>query len=116
VFTDALNDRLRPGSIFSVPAACPPRKRTFRHAGIPTVRKINLRFRIGPTRWFDRRPLELAQMPPKPRESNKNYIGIVSEKTDEQRTIDSLASDRLTTKYLLDLVSAVFNRVADARK
>jgi hypothetical protein len=55
-------------------------------------------------------------MPPKPRELNKNYIGIVSEKTDEQRTIDSLASDRLTTRYLLDLVSAVFNRVADARK
>jgi hypothetical protein len=55
-------------------------------------------------------------MPPRSREL-KNYIGIVSDKTDEQRAFDSLAkSDRLTRKYPLDLVSAVFNRVADARK
>jgi hypothetical protein len=61
-------------------------------------------------------PLELAQMPPRPREL-KNYIGIVSDKTDEQRAIDSLAkSDRLTRKYLLGLISSVLNRFADARK
>jgi hypothetical protein len=55
-------------------------------------------------------------MPPRPREL-KSYIGIVSDKTDEQRAIDSPAkSDRLTRKYLLGLISTVLNRVADARK
>ncbi len=98
-------------------AACPSQRRIFRHASIPTVRKINLRFRIAPTWLFDRRPLELAQMPPRPRELNKNYIGIVSDKTDEHRAIDSVAkSDRLTTKSLLGLLAAIFNRVGDVRK
>ena len=56
-------------------------------------------------------------MPPKLRESNKNYISIVSDRADEQGAADSLAkSDRLTTKYLRGLISAVFNRVAEARK
>ena len=98
-------------------AACPSQRRIFRHASIPTVRKINLRFRIAPTWWFDRRPLELAQMPPRPRELNKNYIGIVSDKTDEHRAIDSATkSDRLTTKSLLGLLAAIFNRVGGLRK
>jgi|NGEPerStandDraft_6_1074524.scaffolds.fasta_scaffold679084_1 hypothetical protein len=54
-------------------------------------------------------------MPPK--QLKKSYIGIVSDKTDEQRAVDSLAtSDRLTKKYLLGLMAALFNRGADARK
>ena len=56
-------------------------------------------------------------MPPRPRELNKNYIGIVSDKTDEHPAIDSVAkSDRLTTKSLLGLLAAIFNRVGDLRK
>ena len=56
-------------------------------------------------------------MPPKQRELKKNYIGIVSDRTDEQRAVDSVAkSDRLTKKYLLGLMAAVLRRVADARK
>ena len=56
-------------------------------------------------------------MPPRPRESNKNYIGIVSDTPDEHRAIDSVAkSDRLTTKSLLGLLAAIFNRVGDVRK
>jgi hypothetical protein len=56
-------------------------------------------------------------MPPKQRELKKNYIGIVSGKTDEQRAVDSVAkSGRLTKKYLLGLMAAVLSRVADARK
>ena len=51
------------------------------------------------------------------RELKKNYIGIVSDKTDEQRAVDSPAkSDRLMKKYLLGLVAAVFRRGAEARK
>jgi len=52
-----------------------------------------------------------------PRESNKNYISIVSDRIDEQHAVDSLEkSDRLTTKSLRSLISAVFSRVAEARK
>ncbi|WP_154073414.1 hypothetical protein [Bradyrhizobium erythrophlei] len=48
---------------------------------------------------------------------NKNYIGIVSDKTDEHRAIDSAAkSVRLTTKSLFGLLAAIFNRVGDLRK
>jgi len=56
-------------------------------------------------------------MPPKQRELNRNYISIVSDRIDEQHAVDSLAkSDRLTRKSLRGLISAVFNRVAEARK
>ena len=115
MFTDALNDLLSLRSRFRGCAACPSQRRIFRLASIPTVRKINLRFRIASTWWFDRRSLELAQMPPGSRELSKNYIGIVSDRTDEP--LDSVAkSDRLTKKYLLGLMAAVLSRVADARK
>ena len=54
-------------------------------------------------------------MPPKPMELTKNYISIVSDKSDEQ--LDSRAkSDRLTAKYLLSLMAAIFHRSSDARK
>jgi hypothetical protein len=56
-------------------------------------------------------------MPPKQRELKKNYIGIVSDKTDERHAVDSVAkSGRLAKKYLLGLMAAVLSRVADARK
>jgi hypothetical protein len=96
--------------------ACPSQRLTFRRAGISTVRKINLGFGIAPTRWFDRRPLELANMPAHQQESKKNYIRIVSDKTDEQRAVDSLPrSDRLAKEYLLSLMAAVLHRDIEAR-
>jgi hypothetical protein len=50
------------------------------------------------------------------RELRKNYIGIVSDKTEEQRAIESLAkSDRLLEDYLAGLVAVVLNRHGDAR-
>lgn len=55
-------------------------------------------------------------MPAQQRELKKNFIGIVSDKTDEQPAVDSLAkSDRLTKKYLLRLMAAVLNRDVGAR-
>ncbi len=46
----------------------------------------------------------------------KNYIGIVSDKTEEQRAVESLAkSDRLLKYYLRGLSAAVLNRGDDAR-
>ena len=56
-------------------------------------------------------------MPPKQQELKKNYIGIISDKTDEPRAVDSEAkSGCLAKKYLLGLMAAVLSRVADARK
>jgi hypothetical protein len=50
------------------------------------------------------------------RELRKNYIGIVSDKTEEQRAIESLAkSDRLLKDYLVRLVAVLLNRHGDAR-
>lgn len=55
-------------------------------------------------------------MPAQQRELKKNYIGILCDKTEEQRAVDSLAkSDRLTKEYLLGLMAAVLNRDVDAR-
>ena len=55
-------------------------------------------------------------MPEQKRELKKNYIGIVSDTIDEQRAVASLEkSDRLTKKYLLGLMAAVFHRDADPR-
>ena len=50
-------------------------------------------------------------MPAQQRELKKNYIGIVSDKTDEQRAVESLAkSDRFAKGYLLSLAAAVLHR------
>jgi hypothetical protein len=49
--------------------------------------------------------------------SKKNYIAIVSDKTDEQRAVDSLPkSDRLAKEYLLGLMAAVLHRDVHARE
>jgi hypothetical protein len=48
--------------------------------------------------------------------SRKNYIGIASDKTEEQRAIESLAkSDHFPRKCFLGLMAAVLNRQNDAR-
>jgi hypothetical protein len=55
-------------------------------------------------------------MPAQDQELKKNYISILSDKTDEQRTVDLLAKpDRHAKDYLLDLVAAVLSRKAAAR-
>jgi hypothetical protein len=55
-------------------------------------------------------------MPAQQREAKKNYIGIVSDKTDEQRAVDSLPkSDRLAKEYLLSLMAAVLYRDVETR-
>ena len=54
-------------------------------------------------------------MPAQQREAKKNYIGIVSDKTDEQHAVASLPkSDRLAKEYLLSPMAAVLRDV-DAR-
>ncbi len=55
-------------------------------------------------------------MPAQQRELKKNYIGLVTDRTDEQPAIDTLAKpDRFTRTYLLGLIAAVLNRDVDAR-
>ena len=55
-------------------------------------------------------------MPAQKRELRKNYIGIVSDKTEEQRAVESLAkSDRVLKDYLRGLMAAVLNRGGGAR-
>jgi HD superfamily phosphohydrolase YqeK len=55
-------------------------------------------------------------MPAQKRQLRKNYIGIVSDKIEEQRAVESLAkSDRLLKDYLRGLMTAVLNGDDDAR-
>ena len=55
-------------------------------------------------------------MPAQERELKKNYIRILSDKSEEQRAADSLVkSDRHVKDYLLGLMAAVLNRGGDAR-
>jgi hypothetical protein len=55
-------------------------------------------------------------MPAQERELRKNYIGILDDKTEEQRAFESLPkSDRLMKDYLLALMAAMLNQRGDAR-
>jgi hypothetical protein len=84
----------------------------FSHAGIHTGREINARFHADRTRLTDRRPPKRATMPQHQRETKRNYIGILCDKT-EQRTADTPAnSGRLIKGYLLGLMAAVLHRDA----
>jgi hypothetical protein len=48
--------------------------------------------------------------------SKRNFIAILSDKNEEQRTIASLAnSDRRVRDYVLGLMAAVLNRRGDAK-
>jgi hypothetical protein len=50
-------------------------------------------------------------MPAQERQSRKNYIGLVYDKADERRTIESLQrSDRFVKTYVLSVMAAVWNR------
>ena len=55
-------------------------------------------------------------MPAQEREARKNYIGIVTDRSEEQRAVESLPkSDRLVNDYLLGLIAAVLGRDGNAR-
>ena len=50
------------------------------------------------------------------RESKRNFIAILSDKTEEQRAVAPLAnSDRRVRDYFLGLMTAVLNRRGDAK-
>jgi hypothetical protein len=55
-------------------------------------------------------------MPAQEREARKNFIGIVTDRSKEQRAVESLPkSDRLVNDYLLGLITAVLGRDGNAR-
>jgi hypothetical protein len=59
---------------------------------------------------------ERATMPAQERELRKNYIGILSDEVDEQRTVESLVkSDGRMKDYLLGLMTAMLNHRSAAR-
>jgi hypothetical protein len=50
-----------------------------------------------------------------PAQLKKNFIGIVSDQTEEQRVVESLAkSNRVLSRYLRDLMAAALNRQSEA--
>jgi hypothetical protein len=57
--------------------------------------------------------VERATMPARERELRKNYIGILSDKVEEQRTVESPAKSEGRMKdYLLGLMTAMLNTAA----
>jgi hypothetical protein len=55
-------------------------------------------------------------VPAQEREISKNYIRILSDRSEEQRVADSpKKSNRHVKDYLLDLMATVLNRGDDAR-
>jgi hypothetical protein len=55
-------------------------------------------------------------MPAQERELRKNYIGILSDKVEEQRNVESVAkSDGRMKDYLLGLMTAMLNHRGAAR-
>ena len=58
----------------------------------------------------------VSEQPAQERELRKNYIGILSDKIEEQRTVESLAKSEGRMKdYLLDLMTAMSNHRSAAR-
>jgi hypothetical protein len=61
-------------------------------------------------------PLELANMPAQQQEPSKNYIGILSDRLEDQREAMLLVkSNRPMKDYLRNLMAAVLNRGGNAR-
>jgi hypothetical protein len=55
-------------------------------------------------------------MPTQKRETGKNYIGLLSDETEEPRTADvEPAIDRRMRAYVLGLMAAMFRRRSEAR-
>jgi hypothetical protein len=71
---------------------------------------------MGPAWSAGQRPAERTKMPIEIGQSRKNYIGIVSDKTEQQRAIESLAkSDHVLRDCFRGLMAAVLNRQSDAK-
>jgi hypothetical protein len=55
-------------------------------------------------------------MPMQERELGRNYIGILSEKTEEECALEALPkSDRLMKNYFRDLIAVVLKRQSSPR-
>jgi hypothetical protein len=55
-------------------------------------------------------------MPTQKRETGKNYIGLLSDETDEPRGAEvSSATERRMKAYILGLMAAMFGRGGEAR-
>jgi len=60
--------------------------------------------------------MECAKMPAQQRESRKNYIGLVSDRAEEQRAFERQPkSDHRVKDYLRSLISIVRNRHGEAK-
>jgi hypothetical protein len=60
--------------------------------------------------------MECAKMPAQQRESSKNYIGLVSDRADEQRAAESQPKlDHRVKDYLRTLMAVVRNRHGETR-
>jgi hypothetical protein len=100
----------------TIPGVVPDNGDSRRRHRFHTGRKIYFRFCIRLTWWRDRPPLELANMPAQERELSKNYIGILSDKLQDQREALLLVKpDRDVKDYFRRLVAAMLNRGDDAR-
>jgi hypothetical protein len=56
-------------------------------------------------------------MPTQKRETGKNYIGLLSDEIDEQRTVKApSAADRRIKEYFRGLMAAMFNRRRSAAR
>jgi len=54
---------------------------------------------------------EQAHMPTQKRDTGKNYIGLLSDEIEEQRTVEAQsASDRRVKEYFRGLMAVMFNR------
>ena len=55
-------------------------------------------------------------MPMQKRETGKNYIGLLNEEIDEQRTVEaSSPADRRVKEYFRGLMAVMLNRRGEAR-
>lgn len=55
-------------------------------------------------------------MPAQPRDSRRNFIGIVNDRVDEQRAVESLAkSDHLVKDFFVAVMAVVLKRQDETR-
>ncbi len=93
----------------------PSRDEVFHRAGIHTEPKIYLSFCVGLTDCLIGVP-QGENMSVQELKLRKNFIAILSDKTEEQRAIASLTkSDRAVKDYFLGLMAAVLNRHGGAK-
>jgi hypothetical protein len=93
----------------------PQRGNVLPHAVFARDRKFYARFAIASHDRGIGIPMERMKMQAQQRELRKNYIGLISDKSDEQHAVESQSTrDRRVKDYLRTLVAVVRNR-RDAR-